>query len=218
MAWQGRLGGFLGEALVGATLGVGVLLALAPFDGRLGRTSWIRRAAGALATLLILAVASASIARWPEPLRAACPWLSGAALLVGLGALAARRITDPASEARAAGGLALLLLGNVVGPLAVLGLPGLALLDRVRRGRWIGRAATIVGALAAAWWMRWIPYQLPSQELPLIPGTQEAIGPLSTVLLVPLLVLAGAAAAWFRRPTWGLLAIPLLVPLLLSGA
>ncbi len=218
LAWQGRLGGFLVEAFAGAALGTWLASVMHRFEASFVRPSPRQRLRGAAIALGALWAAWAVLERWPEGVRAAAPWIAGGAMAIGVGAVLGRRPAVPGAEARTAGGLAVLLVSNYVGPVALLGLPALSLLQRASGGRWIGRAVTIALALLVAGLMVWIPYQLPSHEFARIPGAVEPIGPLARALLLPGAVAMGALASWLRRPTWGLWSLPLLGALLLSGA
>lgn len=217
MARPGLVGGFLVEAFAGGVMGVALAVALSRWEVRLRAPSLRER--GAVAGLAAACVLGATLllVRWPEGVRAAAPTLSGAAMVVGLGALAGRRGQGPSDDARAAGGLGVLLLGNLAGPVGLVAMPALIPLDRIGRGRWVARGLAVVLAIAVAVIMAWLPYQLPSQVEPLIPGAHGPIGPVTAALLMPLTFGFGAVAALARRPAWGLVALPLLAPLLLGG-
>lgn len=220
LAWQSLLGGFLVEAFAGGVIGVVAALALSPLEDRVVNPSIARTALGLVLATAILWLAWAFLVTWPEFVRAVGPWLSGALMVLGLGALCGRRDPSAGSEGRAAGGLLVLLVGNFTGQLGLLMLPVLLGVERLRKGRWVARAATVLLALALCWVMAWFPYQLPSQETPLIPGlpgTQSPIGPIARWTLLPLMFGAGLGASLARRPLLGLVAIPLLTPLLMSG-
>ena len=195
LAGQGLVGGFLVEAFAGGVVGITLAVLLSPIEERVASPSRLHAAIALGVTLLAFAAAFGVLRAWPEGVRAAAPSLSGAAMVVGLGALCGRRNPQPGAEARTAGGLGLLLLGNFVGPAGLVALPALYPLERIQGGRWIARGVTVALAIAIAFVMAWFPYQLPSQELPLIPGTKDVIGPMSAYLLMPLVFIAGVGGA-----------------------
>ena len=217
LSWPALVGGFLVEAFAGGVIGVAVAVSLSAVEERLAPPSPRGIAAGAVGATACLWLSFALLETWPELVRAGAPTLSGAAMVVGLGALCGRRGESPGSDARAAGGLGVLLLGNFAGPLGLLALPALYPLDRLAPPKQLARGLVVVLAIAVAVVMAWLPYQLPSQTSPLIPGTREAIGPVTAFLLMPLTFTAGLAAALVRRPVLGLLALPVLAPMLIAG-
>lgn len=220
LAWQSLLGGFLVEAFAGGVIGVIAALALSPLEDRVVNLTPLRTLLGLAIATAILWAAWLFLVTWPEFVRAVGPWLSGALMVLGLGALCGRRDPSSPSEGRAAGGLLVLLVGNFTGQFGLLLLPVLLAFERLRQGRWIARGATVLLALLICWVMAWFPYQLPSQDMPLIPGrpgTQVPIGPIARWALLPLMFASGVGAGLLRRPLLGLVAIPLLTPLLMSG-
>lgn len=211
---QGLLAGWLLVSFLGAT--VGGLITLALPEGKKTVPSLLLVT---LALALMLWFGPAFVQLAPKGIGQWVPWTSGALLAYGLGALIGRRPRPATGELRALGGALALLAANWLGPFALLLLLPLAVLDRWTpdRGDQAFRVATILVALACAFFLVWLPYQLPAWPFPRIPGTEQPVGPLVEVLGVPFLLVIGAAASWHGWLARGLLALPLLAIPLVTG-